>query len=93
MEKTVPRVRHLGIETLIIDFSGTVNIDVEIANHIFDIRNILQLIGVKTIATGIRPDLAMNAVVLVLTCHPLKYTRASCRRSEALNSGNEWSCS
>lgn len=64
IEKTVPRVSQLGIETLIIDFSGTVNIDVEIANHIFDIRNILQLIGVKTIATGVRPDLAKNAVVL-----------------------------
>ncbi|WP_436374939.1 STAS domain-containing protein [Cytobacillus sp. BC1816] len=64
IEKTVPRVSQLGIETLIIDFSGTVNIDIEIAKHIFDIRNILLLIGVNTIATGVRPDLAKKAVTL-----------------------------
>lgn len=63
MEKTVPKVNNLGIETLIIDFSGTVNIDIEIARHIFDIRSILLLTGVKTIATGIRPDLAKKAVI------------------------------
>ncbi|WP_236694091.1 STAS domain-containing protein [Sporosarcina globispora] len=64
IEITVPRVSQLGIETLIIDFSGTVNIDIGIAKHIFDIRSILLVIGVNTIATGIRPDLAKKAVAL-----------------------------
>lgn len=64
IEKAVPKVNQLGIETLIIDFSGTVHIDIEIAKHIFDIRNILLITGVNTIATGIRPDLAKSAVTL-----------------------------
>ncbi|CAM3391839.1 STAS domain-containing protein [Cytobacillus oceanisediminis] len=64
IEKAVPKVNQLGIENLIIDFSGTVNIDIEIAKHIFDIRNILLLTGVNTIATGVRPDLAKKAVTL-----------------------------
>ncbi|GLB61875.1 STAS domain-containing protein [Cytobacillus sp. NCCP-133] len=64
IEKAVPKVNQWGIETLIIDFSGTVNIDIQIAKHIFDIRNILLLTGVNTIATGVRPDLAKSAVNL-----------------------------
>ncbi|PLT30737.1 STAS domain-containing protein [Peribacillus deserti] len=62
LEKVVPKVTRLKVNCLILDFSGILTIDAAIAKHIFDIHNVLRLIGVNTIATGIRPDLAQLVV-------------------------------
>ncbi|MBM7692808.1 rsbT co-antagonist protein RsbR [Peribacillus deserti] len=62
LEKVVPKVTRLKVNCLILDFSGILTIDAAIAKHIFDIHNVLRLIGVETIATGIRPDLAQLVV-------------------------------
>ncbi|WP_409296934.1 STAS domain-containing protein [Peribacillus sp. SCS-26] len=62
LEKVVPKVTKLQVTCLILDFSGIFTIDATVAKHIFDIHNVLRLIGVKSIATGIRPDLAQLAV-------------------------------
>jgi rsbT co-antagonist protein RsbR len=68
-----PRVQHLlnnvlpGIplidtEHLIIDFSGILTIDSEVAQHIFTIHNVLELLGIHVMFTGIRPNLSMAVV-------------------------------
>ena len=68
-----PRVQHLlnnvlpGIpmmetEHLIIDFSGILTIDSEVAQHIFMIHNVLELLGIHVMFTGIRPNLSMAVV-------------------------------
>jgi rsbT co-antagonist protein RsbR len=68
-----PRVQHLlntvlpGIpmidtEHLIIDFSGILTIDAEVAQHIFTIHNVLELLGIHVMFTGIRPNLSMAVV-------------------------------
>lgn len=62
LEKIVPKVAQLGIECLIIDFSGIVMIDTAVANHIFKIHEILRLLGIHVIATGMRPELAQTIV-------------------------------
>lgn len=62
MERAVPLVAKQKIQCLIIDFSGVVTIDATIAKHIFDIHNVLRLLGVESIATGMRPELAQAAV-------------------------------
>lgn len=62
MERAVPKVAEQKIEYLIIDFSGIVSIDATIAKHIFDIHNVLRLLGVDSIATGMRAELAQAAV-------------------------------
>jgi rsbT co-antagonist protein RsbR len=62
MERAVPLVAKQKIQCLIIDFSGIVTIDATIAKHIFDIHNVLRLLGVDSIATGMRPELAQAAV-------------------------------
>ncbi|RSD25436.1 STAS domain-containing protein [Mesobacillus subterraneus] len=62
MEKAVPMVAKQKIQCLIIDFSGIVTIDATIAKHVFDIHNVLRLLGVESIATGMRPELAQAAV-------------------------------
>jgi rsbT co-antagonist protein RsbR len=59
---TVPKISRHKIESLIIDFSGIVNIDSEGANHIFNLYRVLRLLGIRVIFTGIRPDLASNTV-------------------------------
>ena len=68
-----PRVQHLlnnvlpGIplietEHLIIDFSGILTIDAEVAQHILTIHNVLELLGIHVMFTGIRPNLSMAVV-------------------------------
>lgn len=62
MERAIPKVAKQKTECLIIDFSGIVSIDATIAKHIFDIHNVLRLLGVDSIATGMRAELAQAAV-------------------------------
>lgn len=62
MEKALPKIAEQKIQCLIIDFSGIVTIDATIAKHIFDIHNVLRLLGIDAIATGLRPELAQAAV-------------------------------
>ncbi|SFC35623.1 rsbT co-antagonist protein RsbR [Bacillus sp. OV322] len=62
MDKVIPKISNLKIECLIIDFSGLVTIDNEVAGRIFTINKVLKLLGVKTIFTGIRSDLATMSI-------------------------------
>lgn len=62
LERAVPKVAKQKIEWLIIDFSGIVTIDSTIAKHIIDLHGVLRLLGVKSIATGMRPELVQKAI-------------------------------
>jgi rsbT co-antagonist protein RsbR len=62
LNNVIPKIRDLDINCLIIDFSGLVNINDEVASRIFNIYDTLILLGVNTIYTGIRPDLATRIV-------------------------------
>ncbi|CAM4029601.1 STAS domain-containing protein [Mesobacillus zeae] len=62
MENAIPKVAQHKFRCLIIDFSGIVNIDATIARHIYDFYNVLRLLGIECIATGIRPEMAFAAV-------------------------------
>lgn len=61
-ENVLPKIADNKIHWLIIDFSGIVKMDGEVAGHIFNIHYMLELIGVEVIITGIRPALAQQAV-------------------------------
>lgn len=56
------RVRHLYI-----DLSGVVIIDTMVAHEIFQLIDTLNLIGVKSTLSGIRPEIAMTALQLGLS--------------------------
>lgn len=58
----VPKISQLGVQSMIIDFSGIITITPEVAGHVFDIYNVLRLLGINVIVTGIRPDLASEVV-------------------------------
>jgi rsbT co-antagonist protein RsbR len=62
LNNVIPKISQLNIECLIIDFSALVKIDTEIADRIFNIYHVLALLGINTIFTGIRPDLATTVV-------------------------------
>lgn len=62
LEKVIPQIAELQTKHLIIDFSGILIIDIEIAHYLYQIENILRLLGVNTIITGLRPQLAQTIV-------------------------------
>ncbi|WP_191562199.1 STAS domain-containing protein [Metabacillus idriensis] len=62
LEKVVPKIAELQTQYLIADFSGIYNIDIEIAYYLYQIENVLSLLGINTIVTGLRPDLAKTVV-------------------------------
>ncbi|MBS8263819.1 STAS domain-containing protein [Mesobacillus boroniphilus] len=62
MTHVIPKISELRIRTLIIDFSGIATIDGEIAARIFNIHKVLNLIGIETLLTGIRADLAIDVI-------------------------------
>ncbi|TWI59844.1 STAS domain-containing protein [Halalkalibacter nanhaiisediminis] len=57
---------ELGNSILIIDLSGVPIVDTMVANEIFQVVSSLKLIGVQTILTGVRPEIAQSIVKLGL---------------------------
>lgn len=62
MNRVIPRVTELKIECVIIDFSAIVSIDAEIAARIFTIYDVLRLLGINAVFTGIRTDLVSRII-------------------------------
>ncbi|WP_163102807.1 STAS domain-containing protein [Peribacillus alkalitolerans] len=62
MEKVVPKIAELQINYVIADFSGILKIDIEIARHLYQIGQMFDLLGVQTLTTGLRPELAQTVV-------------------------------
>lgn len=61
-EKVVPRIVDLQIRQLITDYSGILTIDEDIARYLSQFENILSLLGIQAIVTGLRPELAQTIV-------------------------------
>ncbi|MBT2703383.1 STAS domain-containing protein [Chryseobacterium sp. ISL-80] len=64
MESTLSQSIDAKIKSLILDLSGVVMVDTMVAHEIFKLMDALKLIGVRTIVTGIRPEVAQTAVQL-----------------------------
>ncbi|WP_051348388.1 STAS domain-containing protein [Peribacillus kribbensis] len=62
MNRVIPKVTELKIECVIIDFSATANIDSEIAARIFTIYDVLRLLGINAVFTGIRTELVSRII-------------------------------
>jgi rsbT co-antagonist protein RsbR len=58
----VPEISRLKLAYLIMDFSGIVTIDIYVASQLFKINDVLRLLGVNMVFTGIRPDLAKKSI-------------------------------
>lgn len=66
MENTMKEVGKLKISNLILDLSGVAIVDTMVAQQIFNLTYALKLLGVETIITGVRPEIAQTAVSLGL---------------------------
>lgn len=66
MEKSLEQASELHLTHLIIDVSGVEIIDTMVADQLFKVMDALGLIGVETMITGIRPEVAQTMVSLGL---------------------------
>ncbi|MEM1504778.1 PAS domain S-box protein [Domibacillus sp. 8LH] len=64
LEKVPVNVQKQNVTCLIIDFSAIYNLDSIVAEYIFRITTVLSLLGVRSIVTGLRPELALVAAQL-----------------------------
>jgi rsbT co-antagonist protein RsbR len=62
LNKVVPEISQQQLDYLIADFSGISHLDEATARNIHEIGNVLRLLGIHIIATGISPNLALTAV-------------------------------
>lgn len=76
MENALTKSAQLQLHYLIFDISGVLIVDTMVANNIFQIVKALQLIGTKTMITGIRPEIAQTMVSLGIELRSIK-TRAT----------------
>ncbi|WP_445493087.1 STAS domain-containing protein [Niallia sp. 03133] len=85
MEETLAKTRKMGISHLIMDISGVMIIDTMVANELFKITDALNLLGIETIFSGIRPEIAQTMVSLGLNVEKLVF-RANLKQAlTALN--------
>ncbi|MBH0175747.1 STAS domain-containing protein [Fictibacillus sp. 23RED33] len=71
MEETMNQAIKLNLQNLIIDVSGVMFVDSMVADQLFKVVEGLSLLGVKTVMTGIRPEVAQTMVALGLNMHKL----------------------
>lgn len=67
LESTLQQCASLGINELLLDLSGVVMIDTMVAQQLFQLIKALDLIGVKTTLSGVRPEIAQTSVQLGLS--------------------------
>lgn len=67
LEHTLEQCAHLGVNRLFLDLSGVAIIDTMVAHQLFQLISALKLIGVETILSGLRPEIAQTAVQLGLS--------------------------
>lgn len=58
------KVKESNVECIIIDFSGIYILDHLVADILFKLTNVMSMLGVKCIISGMRPDLAVIAIEL-----------------------------
>lgn len=64
LEIVPEKVQNQNISRLIIDFSGVYTLDNVVIDNLFKINNVLSLLGVRPIITGLRPELSISATNL-----------------------------
>ncbi|MCP3031749.1 GAF domain-containing protein [Halobacillus sp. A1] len=62
LPSVLQQVHTEEVDYFIFDLSGLVSFDDLFSNHLFDVIHSLELMGVKPVLTGVRPDMAMAQV-------------------------------
>jgi rsbT co-antagonist protein RsbR len=61
LEIVPEKAKQQGIDCLIIDFSGTYQLHQVVTDYLFKLSHVLNLLGIKSIYTGIQPNHALEA--------------------------------
>lgn len=87
LEHSLNECSTKGINHLYIDLSGVVMIDTMVAHQIFQLINALNLIGVQTTLSGLRPEVAQTTIQLGLSFDqvPIKANLAAALSSDESN--------
>ncbi|WP_299091222.1 STAS domain-containing protein [uncultured Metabacillus sp.] len=85
LENTLTQCAERRIEQLCIDLSGVAIIDTMVAHEIFHLISALKLLGVKSILSGIRPEIAQTAIQLGLDFEDITTTSSLARALERIN--------
>ncbi|GGC99789.1 RsbT co-antagonist protein RsbRC [Thalassobacillus devorans] len=64
LENTLHNCSRIGISQLYIDLSGVATIDTLVAHQISNLIQSLQLLGIKPMISGMRPEIAQTAIQL-----------------------------
>ncbi|WP_026585214.1 STAS domain-containing protein [Bacillus sp. J33] len=72
MEETLKQSVNLKLSHLILDLSGVMIVDTMVADQLFKVIEALSLVGVQTIITGIRPEVAQTIVTLGINLNGIK---------------------
>jgi PAS domain S-box-containing protein len=67
LEDVPAKAKKQDVNCLIIDFSGIYKLDSIVTEHLFKISSVLSMLGIQSIITGLRPELAMSAIQLGVT--------------------------
>lgn len=62
MEEVIPDIVNMETDYVIADFSGVLALNLEIAASLHQIGNMLRLMGIDVLTTGLRPDLVQSIV-------------------------------
>jgi len=62
LDRGVPKIAELQLQFLIIDYSGIIDLNQELVSNLKSIGDILGLLGIDVIVTGMRPELALTVV-------------------------------
>ncbi|MCG7344819.1 STAS domain-containing protein [Sporosarcina sp. ACRSL] len=74
LENTLEQCVAKGISNLYIDLSGVLKMDSIVAQQLFGLIQSLELIGVKTTLSGIRPEIALTAIQLGISFENVRIT-------------------
>jgi rsbT co-antagonist protein RsbR len=85
IENTLAQCAELGIANLCIDLSGVPIIDTMVAHEMFNLIQALNLLGVKSIISGIRPEIAQTAIQLGLDFDHVKTTSSLAHALQQIN--------
>lgn len=80
METALKKSSELQLEYLFIDISGVAIMDTMVSHNIYQIINALKMMGVQSVLTGIRPEVAHTLGNLGITFEDLK-TSASLKKA------------
>ncbi|WP_422122109.1 STAS domain-containing protein [Planococcus sp. X10-3] len=62
METAVPKIAAMNVDYVIVDFSGVLTINRHVAVSLHQIGNMLRIMGIQVVSTGMRPELVQVAI-------------------------------